>query len=120
MTARISLLMLAAIALTSIPALDAWSHHGWSEYDGDNTLKLTGTIVAASYSSPHGTATLRTTEKTWSVVLAPPSRMTNRGLTPEMLREGTEVSVEGYPHRSNPAELRAERITIAGKTIELR
>jgi len=28
--------------------------------------------------------------------------------------------VVGYPHRTNPEEMRAERITIDGKTVELR
>jgi hypothetical protein len=30
------------------------------------------------------------------------------------------VTVEGYPHKSNDDELRAERITIGDKTVELR
>jgi hypothetical protein len=31
-----------------------------------------------------------------------------------------KASVHGYPKRDDPEELRAERITIAGKTTELR
>jgi hypothetical protein len=46
--------------------------------------------------------------------------MTNRGLTPEMLKVATEVSVEGYQHKTDPGEMRAERITVDGKTYELR
>jgi hypothetical protein len=63
---------------------------------------------------------LETLGKTWNVVLAPPSRMENRGLKREMLTPGTEATVVGYPNRTDPQELRAERITIAGKTTELR
>ena len=33
---------------------------------------------------------------------------------------GAEATVEGYPNRSKPNEMRAERITIGGKTVELR
>ena len=55
----------------------------------------------------------------WLVVLAPPSRMENRGLPRTMLTVGTQASVEGYPSRSDPTEMRAERITINGKTVEL-
>ena len=58
--------------------------------------------------------------KTWLAVLAPPSRMKSRGLSEEMLKVGTTATVVGYPHRENPDEVRAERITVAGKTIELR
>jgi hypothetical protein len=31
-----------------------------------------------------------------------------------------EVTLVGHPHRSNPNEMRAERITVGGKTVELR
>ncbi len=54
------------------------------------------------------------------VVLAPPSRMESRGLAKAMLAPGQSATVHGFPHRSHGAELRAERITVAGKTVELR
>lgn len=108
----------ALASLIALP-LAALAHHGWTGYN-EELLKLTGTIEASSYASPHGSATLKTPDKTWTVVLAPPSRMQNRGLTEEMLEPGTSASVEGYVHRTNESELRAERITIDGKTVELR
>jgi hypothetical protein len=37
-----------------------------------------------------------------------------------MLAVGAQVSVEGYPSRSDPNEMRAERIIVNGKTVELR
>ena len=37
-----------------------------------------------------------------------------------MLKPGTEATVLGYPSRKDPDEMRAERITIAGRTTELR
>ena len=37
-----------------------------------------------------------------------------------MLKPGTTVVVEGYPSTRNEHEMRAERITVAGKTVELR
>ena len=58
--------------------------------------------------------------KTWNVVLAPPSRMENRGLQKEWLKPGATATVEGYANRDKPEEMRAERIIINGKTIELR
>ena len=110
------LLLAAALAL---PAA-ALAHHGWGEYDASQALKLTGTIVASSYEHPHGAIKLKTSAKTWDAVLAPPSRMDNRGLTKEMLKLGTTVTVVGYANRGKPEEMRAERITVGGKTVELR
>ena len=63
---------------------------------------------------------LETPGKTWNVVLAPPSRMERRGLEKAALKPGTIATVEGYPNREKTEELRAERISIAGKTTELR
>jgi hypothetical protein len=56
----------------------------------------------------------------WGDTLAPLFRMQARGLTKDMLKPGTPVSVEGYPSTRNQHEMRAERITVAGKTVELR
>ena len=39
---------------------------------------------------------------------------------PEMIKVGGNVSVEGYQHQTDPGEMRAERITVDGKTVELR
>jgi hypothetical protein len=102
-----------------IPAL-APAHHGWSGYDSSQALTLSGIVREAGYEHPHGFVKLETKDKTWLVVLAPPSRMENRGLPRAMLTPGTTVTVEGYPNRTDAGELRAERITIAGKTVELR
>jgi len=101
------------------PAL-AMAHHGWSEYDSTRTLKLTGKILESGYEHPHGFVRLETPGKTWMVVLAPPSRMENRGLAKELLDPGGSATVEGYQNRGKPEEMRAERITVAGKTVELR
>jgi hypothetical protein len=103
-----------------LAATAAFAHHGWSEYDASKPLQLSGTIEASGYSHPHGSINLKTADKTWNVVLAPPSRMENRGLPKDMLAVGTQASVVGYQNRNKPDELRAERITIGDKTIELR
>jgi hypothetical protein len=116
MTRRV---LAVALVLVLAPAV-ALAHHGWSGYDASKELKLTGTIKEAGYEHPHGFVRLETPGKTWTVVLAPPSRMENRGLPRETLAPGATASVVGYPNRTDPGEMRAERITIGGKTTELR
>jgi hypothetical protein len=110
--------LLIAAALSA--PLAAGAHHGWSEYDTGKTLKLTGKIVQSGYDHPHGHIRLEGPGKTWQVTLAPPSRMENRGLPKEWLKAGASATVEGYANRNHPEEMRAERIIINGKTIELR
>jgi hypothetical protein len=109
--------LLLSTALLAAPAL---AHHGWSEYDAGKTLTLTGTVEKIESVSPHTVIQLKTPEKAWTAVLAPPHRMTSRGLPEGTLKPGMPVTVEGYPHRKDAQEMRAERITVDGKTVELR
>jgi hypothetical protein len=108
-----------AVAGLAFP-LSVFGHHGWSEYDSSKALRLTGKVVQSGYEHPHGHVRLEAPGKTWSVVLAPPSRMERRGLEKGALKPGAVVTVEGYANRGKPEELRAERISVDGKTIELR
>ena len=64
---------LALFLLLVATASDA--HHGWSGYDNSKELSLTGVIREAGYEHPHGHLRLEASGKTWTVVLAPPSRM---------------------------------------------
>ena len=112
------LLILSALVLAL--GTEAAAHHGWSGYDSSKETTLTGTIRVAGYEHPHGYIRLETPGKTWVVVLAPPSRMENRGLPRAALQPGVSATVVGYPSRTDPEELRAERITVGGKTTELR
>ena len=114
---RIYKLIIGLLAALSLPV---FAHHGWSEYDSSNELKLTGTIAESGYEHPHGHIKLVTAGKTWNAVLAPPSRMTARGLPPADLKVGSTVTVVGYANRNKPEEMRAERIIVGGKTVELR
>jgi hypothetical protein len=111
--------LLAAVAATTA-ATTASAHHGWSEYNADKPLQLSGTIQEIGYVQPHGWVRLKSGDKLWTVVLAPPGRMESRGLAKDMLAVGGTASVYGYPHRTKVDEMRAERITIGGKTTELR
>jgi hypothetical protein len=112
----------AALAMTAAagPAGPVAAHHGWSGYDSSKELTLTGVIRESGYEHPHGHVRLEVPGKTWRVVLAPPSRMERRGLPAAALAVGKQATVVGYPHRSEGDEMRAERITVEGTTVELR
>lgn len=106
-------------ALAAAPAL-ALAHHGWSEYDSTKLLTLSGKVLDSGYEHPHGYVRLETPGKAWLCVLAPPSRMEARGLARDALKPGASATLEGYASRSKPEEMRAERIVVGGRTIELR
>lgn len=118
--ARIRALVAAACAATAMVAVPALAHHGWGGYESGKTLTLTGTVEQLAFRNPHAMLNLRSDGTLWHVVLAPPGRMTARGLPDGAIKVGQTVTVVGYAAKSDPAELRAERITADGQTVELR
>ena len=98
----------------------ASAHHGWGSYDASKVLTISAPVEALSWADPHARIMLKYDGATWEATLAPLSRMQARGLSEEMMKPGTPVVVLGYPSTRNEHEMRAERITVAGKTVELR
>ena len=97
-----------------------YGHHGWTGYDETKLVQHTGVIKEAGYENPHGFVKIDVDKTIWNVILAPPSRMESRGLSKDQLKVGTKVTIAGYQHKETKDEIRAERITIDGKTTELR
>jgi hypothetical protein len=97
----------------------AAAHHGWGSYDAANPVTVTGPIVESRFENPHATIRVRA-DKTWTVTLAPTSRMQARGAAAAVIAVGKQVTAFGYPSTVQKDEMRAERITIDGKTYELR
>jgi hypothetical protein len=98
----------------------AFAHHGWGSYDAAKPVTVTGPIVTSKFENPHATITVRGGDKVWTVTLAPTSRMSSRGATEKVIAVGQTVSAYGYPSTVEKEEMRAERITVDGKTYELR
>jgi hypothetical protein len=98
-------------------------HHGWADYDTERAFTLEGRISKVEYVNPHVLIQVRPaddTSRTWLAVLAPPSRMTRRGLPADSLSVGQTARLYGYPHKEVADEMRAERITMGERTTELR
>ena len=114
-------LLAAAVALpAAMTVRDAVAHHGWGGYIPDPLRVFDGTVRSVNFVNPHAEIELETAGQTLRIVLAPPSRMTARGLPEGTLQTGQTVQVQGYPSREDPREVRAERIIVAGRPVELR
>jgi hypothetical protein len=125
----------AAVAAAALLLTGMTLHHGWANYHQDVELTYVGVITSNDIGNPHTYIDLRVLERSWkvqrgaeydrvaewNVVLAPLTRMRSRGLADNsMLGVGDTVTVVGYPHRSVEREMRAERIIIGDRRIELR
>jgi len=101
-------------------AASAFAHHGWGSYDAANPVTVAGPIQTLRFENPHAEITVKAPDKVWTVTLAPTFRMTSRGASAEVVAVGKTVSAYGYPSTVERNEMRAERITVDGKTYELR
>jgi hypothetical protein len=109
--------LLAALALAAAPAL---AHHGWGSYDAAHPVTVTGPILTSKFENPHVLVTVKDSSKTWTIFLAPTSRMENRGAVAAVVAVGKDMQAYGYPSTAVKDEMRAERITVDGKTYEMR
>jgi Family of unknown function (DUF6152) len=115
--------MIKAVAISATLVLltgAALAHHGWGSYDAAHPVTVAGPILTSRFENPHATITVKDADKTWTITLAPTSRMSSRGATEKVVAIGQNVSAYGYPSTVQKDEMRAERITVDGKTYELR
>lgn len=110
----------ATAATLALAAGAALAHHGWSSYDAERVLRPTAEVIESRWGSPHGSIVIEMNDQRWDVVLAPVSRMEARGLSRADIAAGRTVAVTAYPRKDGTREMRAERITAGGKTVELR
>ncbi len=109
-----------ALAIGTTLIATAAAHHGWGSYDAAKPITVAGPITTSKYENPHASITVKASDKQWTVTLAPTFRMTSRGAISDLLAVGKNVSAYGYASTAEKDEMRAERITIDGKTYELR
>ncbi|MGE5513845.1 MAG: DUF6152 family protein [Bacteroidota bacterium] len=113
--------MIGALALIALVlAFPVAAHHGWGSYDASKPVTVAGRILTSKFENPHATVTVQAPDKVWTVTLAPTSRMLGRGASAELIAVGKTISAYGYPSTVERDEMRAERITVDGKTVEMR
>ena len=111
-------LAIAALLIAAPAAVLA--HHGWGGFDASKRIIVEGPIQTSEFTNPHATIKVKAPDQVWTVELAPVSRMQARGATKEVVAVGKTVKVEGNPSKSHKDVMRAERITVDGKSIEMR
>ena len=106
---------LAALAIAGVAAT-ASGHHSFSaEYDANQPVKLKGTVVKMEWINPHSWIHMDVknpdgTVTRWMIEGGTPNTLVRRGFTKESLKEGTEITVEGFrakngAMRANGADL---------------
>lgn len=108
------------LLLALLAGASALAHHGWGSYDPNRVMTFDARIERVHFRNPHASIDVDHDGRSWHVVLAPIARMRARGLPEGALAAGKAVTITGYPRRDGSPELRAERIVVDAKTVELR
>jgi len=91
----------------------------WPAYDLTKPQKITGVIRQILSTDPFGFIRIEAAGKMLDVVLAPKARMEFRRPA-EPLKPGLTITVDAVPSKTKSNEVRAQTLTINGKTTELR
>jgi hypothetical protein len=118
---------LAAGVLPFVAGLPAWAHHSFAAaYDMTDAIEITGKIVQVRLTNPHSWFFLDVEDDDgqlvrWSFEAGTPSGMIRNGYSPNVIKEGDEVTISGFRARdaSKNSGMLRELVTADGKTYGL-
>lgn len=93
-------------AATCLPGI-ALGHHSFAVFfDGQKSVSLTGVVKEFQFVNPHGVIKLVVAKQDggteeWKIETNSPSILRRRGWTPESLKVGEKVTIDGWPARDN-------------------
>ena len=100
MKARLTIAIptLAGVLMAAVPLA---AHHSFAaEYDASKPLKLTGTVTKIEWTNPHCYFHIDVKNEsgkvdTWAFELGNPNALLRNGWTPNVVKIGDEVTIEG-------------------------
>ena len=118
---------IAALVLGVLPfvaAAPAWTHHSFAAaYDLNDAISITGKIVQVRLTNPHSWFFLDVENEAgeverWSFEAGTPSGMIRNGYSPNVIKEGDEVTISGFRARdeSKHSGMLRELVTADGTT----
>jgi hypothetical protein len=114
-------LVIVALAGAALPA--AAHHSETAEFDQDNPVRVTGTIVKVEWLNPHVWFYVDVKDAegkitTWGFSAAPPGALMRRGITKQALQIGATVNVEGARARDGSNNASGRSVTFPdGKNV---
>jgi hypothetical protein len=101
-----SLVAGALIAILSSVVVPLRAHHSHAMFDGSKETEITGTVAAVRFANPHVYVRVDATHRdgkpleptqTWAIEMSTTVNMTQRGITPDLLKIGVPISIKVNP-----------------------
>ena len=105
-----------ATALLMVPAL---AHHAFiAEFDSNKRVKMQGTVTKFEWTNPHAWVYVDVKEDggkvaSWSFEMGSPNALIRQGWRRTALKEGDQITIEGYAAKDGSAVANARSITLA-------
>jgi hypothetical protein len=119
-------LVALTLGLGLLGASSAWAHHSLAaEYDRDKPVVLSGTVTKLDWRNPHAWVYLDVktdagaTEK-WQCELGSPNAMTRAGFSPDSVKIGAVVKLDGLLAKDGSKTCSTRVVTDTAGTVVLR
>ena len=108
--------MLTGLLLLAMPFL-AGAHHATAiQFDVSRTIKLTGVVSKLDWANPHVHVSMDIKisdgVEHWDIELASPGGIVVSGLSRDLLKPGTTISIMGYPGKAGTMSVCAKELTL--------
>ena len=108
-TSRLAVVLVVAAGLIAAPR-PAAAHHSLANYDRQNAVTLTGTVVEFQLKNPHSQIVFEVTEPDgtvtrWTAGTSSPMRLYRLGWKTTTLKPGDRITVTGGRHRGEKKEI---------------
>ncbi|HEV3334295.1 MAG TPA: DUF6152 family protein [Bryobacteraceae bacterium] len=96
----------------------AWSHHSFAaEYDANKPVTLKGKVTKVDWVNPHSWVHIDVADAdgkvtNWSCETAPPNILYRQGWRRDSLKEGDEVTIDGFSSKDGSATMTARSVTM--------
>jgi hypothetical protein len=108
----------AAFVLLFLIMTTASAHHAFAaEYDENKLVTVSGTVTDFKWTNPHAWLYVDQTDETgkvtsWGFEMGSPGGLTRRGWTKTELKEGDQVTLDGYAAKDGRNVANARTVTL--------
>jgi hypothetical protein len=100
------------------PVRPAWAHHAFAaEFDAKAGIKLSGAVTKLEWTNPHAWLYVDVKDESgkvtnWSFELGSPNGLLRRGWRRTSLKEGEQVTIEGFRAKDGSNVANAHTVTL--------